>query len=129
MGALYGGGALIVKPDGTLLGMKPWLSKIPFRNFLMPGIILFLMNGVLPLVTAIGLLVRFNVSWLERFNIYGNKYWAWTFSIYCGIITITWIIVQQFVTDFFVLQPIVALTGLLIITMALIPAVIQYYTE
>lgn len=128
-GALYGGGALVLKPDGSLLGMEPWLAKIPFGSFLVPGLILFLFNGVLPLLVVTGLLGKFTWQWPERLNIYPQQHWSWTFSLYCGIITITWITVQQFLTDFFLLQPIVLTAGLLVIVCTMLPRVMRYYSR
>lgn len=51
--ALYGGWTLISDPSG---GKFQWsvelLEGTPFQNFLIPGIILFVMNGLLPLAIA-----------------------------------------------------------------------------
>jgi len=52
-GALFGGGALILAPDGHLLGMPvKLLAGSPFPSFLVPGIILFGLIGVAPLMAA-----------------------------------------------------------------------------
>lgn len=52
-GALFGGGSLILAPDGHLLGMSTHLlSGTPFRSFLVPGICLFVLVGVAPLMAA-----------------------------------------------------------------------------
>lgn len=128
-GALYGGGALIIRPDGSLLQMQPWLIKSPFPDFLIPGIILFVMNGLLPLLVIAGLLFKPSIGFINGLNIYKDKHWSWTFSLYSGVITIIWIIVQQFITDFFVLQPIIASVGLLIIVCTLLPRVVNHYAE
>jgi len=53
VGALFGGGALILGPDGHLLGMPTnLLAGSPFSSFLVPGIILFTVLGVAPLLAA-----------------------------------------------------------------------------
>ena len=53
VGALFGGGALILAPDGHLLGMpSKLLAGSPFPSFLVPGIILFTFIGIGPLVAA-----------------------------------------------------------------------------
>jgi hypothetical protein len=53
LGALFGGGALILAPDGHLLGMPvTLLTGSPFTSFLVPGIILFSLIGVAPLMAA-----------------------------------------------------------------------------
>src|ERR1700674_5565523 len=53
LGALFGGGALILAPDGHLLGMPTkLLAGSPFPSFLMPGIVLFTFVGLAPLLAA-----------------------------------------------------------------------------
>ena len=52
--ALFGGGAFIVDPSGSLIQMPlSHLEHSPFKNFLIPGLILFLFNGVSGIVIAI----------------------------------------------------------------------------
>ncbi len=58
LGALFGGGALVLGPDGHLLGMPiTLLAGSPFSSYLVPGIILFSVIGLGPLLAA-GLTVR-----------------------------------------------------------------------
>ena len=53
LGALFGGGALILAPDGHLLGMpNTLLAGSPFPSFLVPGIVLFTFVGLAPLLAA-----------------------------------------------------------------------------
>ncbi len=53
LGALFGGGALILAPDGHLLGMPTkLLAGSPFPSFLVPGMTLFTLIGVAPLLAA-----------------------------------------------------------------------------
>jgi hypothetical protein len=53
IGALFGGGAFILAPDGHLLGMPTkLLAGSPFPSFLVPGIILFTFVGLAPLLAA-----------------------------------------------------------------------------
>jgi hypothetical protein len=53
IGALFGGGALVIAPDGHLLGMPTsLLAGTPFSSFLVPGICLFLFVGIAPLLAA-----------------------------------------------------------------------------
>jgi hypothetical protein len=54
IGAAISGILLILGPDGRYLQLPIELLKTsPFRNFLIPGIILFLVNGVGHLVSAV----------------------------------------------------------------------------
>jgi len=53
IGALFGGGQFILAPDGHLLGMSTsLLAGSPFDSYLLPGIILFGVVGIGPLVVA-----------------------------------------------------------------------------
>ena len=76
LGALFGGGALILAPDGHLLGMPvKLLAGSPFPSFLVPGIILFGLIGVAPLMAALVALLnqakQKNVGFLNPF-LYAN---------------------------------------------------------
>jgi len=54
VGAVICGAILIVNPAGTLMQMSPDLLKgTPLRDFLIPGVILFLVNGIGQLVGGI----------------------------------------------------------------------------
>lgn len=126
--AFYGGISLMLAPDGSLLKMQPgWLENSPFSSYFIPGFLLLLMNGVFPVVTVFGLVTKNNSQILNRLNIYKNRCWGWTFAVYSGIITNIWIIVQQLMAEYFILQTIIAAVGLLILVAALLPRVMRFY--
>ena len=79
--ALFGGGAFIIDPSGELIQMPlSHLEHSPFSNFLIPGLILFLFNGVSGIVIAI-LAIR--------------KYRFYTeLVVLQGIVQDMWIVVQ-----------------------------------
>lgn len=80
-GAIYGGWNLISHPDGSSLGMSVSLLKSsPFQDFLIPGIVLFLSNGLASIAVFIGFLLKpRKLAWLV---------WAQ------GIILLIWLLVQ-----------------------------------
>ncbi len=128
-GAIYGGLNLIFSPDGTLLKMDPdWLNLIPFPNYLIPGIILLFMLGIFPLISLYGLFYKKNIKAFNAFNIFAEKCWGWTFTLYTGIMTIIWITVQQVMAEYFILQSVILATGILIIILCLTPRVQKFYT-
>ena len=54
LGAVGGGALMIIAPDGRLLTMSvDMLKDSPFRNFLLPGLILFIVNGVGHLISGV----------------------------------------------------------------------------
>jgi hypothetical protein len=128
LNALGGGAALMLSPDGSLLQIRTeWIEQSPFRDFFIPGLILFTVNGLLPLITLYGLLVRPAWTFPELLNLYKEKHWSWTFSLYCGIIAILWIAVQQMMSRYFILQPVIVMVGVVIMIAALLPRTIRWY--
>ncbi|WP_405153520.1 hypothetical protein [Paenibacillus sp. FSL K6-0108] len=97
IGAIFGGGALIIDPSGNLVQMpKSLLEHSPFGSFLIPGIILLLVLGVMPAIIAISLFRRTHWEIGEKLNPYSNQYWGWTFSLYTGFALIIWIMAQVY---------------------------------
>jgi hypothetical protein len=104
------------------------LAHTPFKSFVVPGIILFLFNGVFPFFTLIGLAAKPKWGWPNIINLYKDKHWAWAYSLYTGVIVITWILVQITMIEYSILQPVIAGIGLLILVLTLLPRVMRYYT-
>ena len=125
---LVGGTLLIIKTDGSLLGMQPdWLKNSPFTSYLIPGLLLAFFLGVLPLLTFIGIISKSVWRVTNVFNIYRNKHWSWAFSIYTGITAITWITIQLVLTQYFWIQPVIIFIGLFIIIISLLPVVMKHF--
>jgi hypothetical protein len=56
IGAMAGGGALTAAPSGGLMKMPvSYLSGSPFPDYLAPGIVLFVVLGLGPPLTAVAL--------------------------------------------------------------------------
>lgn len=131
IGGVYGGYSLVAAPDGSKLQMSTdILSNSPFDTFLVPGIILLVFNGLLPLLVAWGLFIQPPWQWPEFVNLYHKQHWCWTFSLYYGFVLIIWINVQLIMLGYSsLLQPVFALTGVLIAILTLFPAVFHYYRK
>lgn len=98
IGAVVGGLLLMIDPSGKLLNMPlTLLEKAPFFDFLIPGLILFMVLGILPIVICIALVRRVHWTLAKKLNLYPERYWAWTFSLYTGFALLIWIIVQVYV--------------------------------
>ena len=96
LGAIGGGGVLIVSPTGELLGMPlSELNNSPFNSFLIPGIILFIVLGIIPLLLIIALLKKPEFKLAGLINLFKDMHWSWTFSIYVAIMLIGWIQIQM----------------------------------
>lgn len=81
IGALYGGGLLIVDPTGKLLQLPyEYIKDTVFGNYLLPGIVLFLFLGV-------GSIVLTALTFFRKYN-YGRL------MMYLGLIIVVWLSVQ-----------------------------------
>lgn len=127
LNALYGGGALILSPDGALLGMNTeWLSGSPFSTFMIPGILLIVSNGIVPAAALAGIITRSDWKLAERFNILPDSHWSVSVSLFAGVIAVIWIGIQQLMTRYFILQPVISLTGIVIVITSLLPSLRKY---
>lgn len=81
VGALGGGALLFLYSDGSGFGMPlSMLDHAGFKSFLLPGLILFVVNGLFPLVSAVATLRRLP--------------WAAHSTIAVGALLVGWIMVQ-----------------------------------
>ena len=128
VGALGGGAALMASPKGGIIKMP--LSNLdgsPFKDFLIPGIILFVVLGVGPLVAAWVLIRRPRSTALESVNPFRHEYWGWTLSGVVGVGLVIWIAVETLIVPYNFLQPLYAGVGAVIIVLTLVPSVRAYY--
>lgn len=128
IGALVSGPMLFVSPDGTLMGLPlDALEGSPFGSYLIPGIILFLFNGVFPFIVTIGLIVT---RWkgLHFLNPFPAHHWSWTGAIAAGIILLIWIITETAMLGYIsFLQPLMAVWGIFILLLTAMPDLRKYY--
>jgi hypothetical protein len=130
LSAIGGGGALIISPSGKLLGGLPLsiLDKSPFTNFLIPGIILFVVLGLVPSLLVFALLKKPASPLAERFNFFTDMHWAWSFSIYAAFALIIWIQVETiYVQGVGWLQTFYMLFAIPLIFVAMLPQVRNLY--
>ncbi len=96
LGAIGGGGTMIISPTGELMGMPlSMLEPSPFNSFLIPGIILFSVLGLIPSFLMIALLKQPESKLAEQFNLFKDMHWSWTYSIYVALTLISWIQIQM----------------------------------
>ncbi|MBG9377985.1 hypothetical protein I5907_17230 [Panacibacter sp. DH6] len=59
-GAIYGGYLLMTDPTGHALQMPhEWIEHTPFKDFFVPGVILFLVNGICSFIVIIATIVQY----------------------------------------------------------------------
>jgi len=132
LSAISGGGALIISPSGKLLGGLPLsiLESSPFNNFLVPGIILFVVLGLIPCLLIVALIKKPECKFAEYLNFFKDMYWAWSFSIYIAFALIIWIQVETiYVQRVGWLQTFYLLFAIPLIFTALLPQVRVFYKK
>lgn len=81
LSGLAGGVGLVGDPSGAAVGIPvAWLEGSPFTDFLLPGLVLFTVLGVAPLLTVYGL--------------WRGQAWSWTASMLVGGALLGWLGVQ-----------------------------------
>ena len=131
LGAIFGGFVLIISPSGKLFRMPlSMLDNSPFNNFLIPGIILFSVLGVVPIVLMFALLKKPVSKFAEQFNFYKDMHWAWTYTIYIAFALIIWIQIEMiFLRTVHWLHTLYMFFAIAIIFVALLPSVRSLYKK
>ena len=129
VGAFFGGLAFIVRPDGSIYQMPvELLANSPFKNFMLPGIILLTIFGICPFLVIYGLIKKPESKFMNRLNLINDYHFSWTFAVYIGIALIIWINVQTLILNSVdILHTIYSSMGILIICVALLPQTRKHY--
>ena len=127
---LFGGCLFIINPSGDFIGMPlSNLSGTPFSDYLIPGIILFILLGIFPLFVAYSLIFKPNWERANVLNVYKDQQWAWTYSLYVSIMLIIWIDVQIMLIGYGApIQIVYAFLGVFLLILTLIPSVKSFYS-
>ena len=132
LGAIGGGVVLIISPTGELIGIPlSEFKNIPFNSYLIPGIILFSVLGVIPLLLIGALLKKPESKLAEQINVFKDMHWSWTYSIYIAFTLIGWVHIQLIFLQSSVhwLHTFYMFYAILIIIIALLPQVRNLYKK
>lgn len=95
-----GGYGLTMDPTGSAVGLDvEWLNGSPFADYLIPGIILFVVLGFAPLIVAVGIIRRLR--------------WACMASLLVGLALLIWIIVEVVIVGYIAQPPLQVVYGLI----------------
>lgn len=112
---LAGGGQFVLAPSGDVIGVSTAvLAPTPVRDFLVPGLVLFVGLGLLPLVVS--------------YSLYRGHRWAWSGAIAVGVVLTGWAVVEGLVIGFGErLQLFNLLYGIGLLVLSLSPTIRRYY--
>lgn len=125
---LAGGLAFLADTDGSSMGFDPsTLDRIPLDTYLIPGLILAIPLGVVPLMVAWALVRRPFYRWAVGVELNLNTEIARLGAIAVGAGLTLWIAVEMLLIDFHWLQVTFGLLGIAILALAFLPAVQRHY--
>jgi hypothetical protein len=128
MMALAPGLMLVSDPSGRLVGFPEGsLREAPFSDYLIPGILLTVFMGILPLLSGYALWKQPVIPLLQRINPFPRRHWAWTAALVCGSALVIWILVQMTMIPLFFLQPVLLGLGIVILLLCFLPPVKDFY--
>lgn len=128
IGGLYGGAALLMEPSGAVLGVdRSLLESVPIGDFLLPGLFLLIVMGLLPLLAAYGAWTLADWSWLQRVNPWRDFHWSWGLARVIAVLLILLIGLEFLMWgNASPLQPIMLAIGLAILVLCGYPSIRRY---
>jgi hypothetical protein len=130
MGGLYGGIAMLADPSGGLLQLTEVLPLLPVTNFILPGLFLFFVMGLSPLVLIYSLLACPRWRWAVALSAWSKHHWSWTGTVALGLLLAIWLTAQGFLIGFrWPIQYITGITGCSIILLSITPNLRKYYLD
>jgi hypothetical protein len=128
-GALYGGYSFLSDPSGGRMGIPvEWLQRTGFSDYFFPGLILFTVLGLLPLLTVLLLWLRPEWRLMAVLENLFHIHWTWGLAFGIGLAQMVWIVYQVMTMGLrFWLQPTMFGVGLLICGLGLLPSLRRYY--
>ena len=100
-GGIYGGLSFMIDPSGKSMEMAPEVIKsIPISNFFIPGIFLFLIFGIIPLITTTGLILKHGLPFIKINKDKPKHNWAWHSAYLTSMALVFWILIQLFLIGY-----------------------------
>ncbi len=124
---LAGGGAMLVDPEGETFFSLSMLEGSPFDSFLIPGLVLFVLLGVVPAIVAWALLDTPRWSWLAPLERALGEHWAWAASAAVGLALLVFVVVQVATIPYDPGQLVYGIVGAAMVVLAALPDTRAYY--
>lgn len=130
LGGFSGGIPMLADPaNGGYLNFGEMLPDLPVSNFILPGLFLLIVMGLLPLFLAYALIVQPTWGWLDRLFRWSEHHWAWTGTMILDVIIAVWLAYEAWLIGWFPITTFTAIQGLLILLFAMLPSVRKFYTQ
>ncbi len=126
--AVFGGFVLVLDPTGGLIHMPLALLEFsPFRDFLIPGLILGIVFGIGSFATVLALWFRPVWSFGAALTRFTGEHWSWSAAVAVGLGQVIWIVTQMLMLrGVSWLHLVFGVLGLLIMLLPLGPGLRRY---
>jgi hypothetical protein len=126
--AVFGGLVLVLDPTGGLIHMPLALLEFsPFRDFLIPGLILGIVFGIGSFATFLALWFRPLWSFGAALTRFTGEHWSWSAAFAVGVGQVIWIVTQMLMLrGVSWLHLVFGVLGLLIMLLTLGPGLRRY---
>jgi hypothetical protein len=94
LGGFVGSWGFISDPSGKAIGMEAMLPLLPVKSYLLPGIALFVLMFMLPILLIYGVSFRTELSWMDTFTRWTGMHWSWVGTIALGLGLLVWLLIQ-----------------------------------
>jgi hypothetical protein len=121
---------LMADPSGALVGFQPSMAeKIPFENFFLVGLFLFVIYGLYPLFLAYGAWTKKELFFKEISKA-GGIHWSWQGGAALLAVLVAWLFVENLLIglDYPATYMTIAL-GLAIFFALVMPSTRRYFAE
>ena len=125
---IFSGLLLMSDPSGSLIGFPSSVAeKIPFQNFFLVGLFLFVIYGLYPLFVAYGAWTKKEIFFKEISKA-GRIHWSWQGGAALIVILVVWLFVENLLIglDYPATYMTIAL-GLMIFAALVMPSTRRYY--
>lgn len=126
--AAFGGIVLVLNPTGTWLQIPLSILQFsPFRDFLIPGLILGIVFGVGSFATVLAVWFRPDWSFATALTRFTGAHWSWSAVVAIGLGQVIWIVTEMLMVrgaDW--LQFVYGSLGLLIVFLSFQPGTRRY---
>ncbi len=126
--ALLSGTSLILDPSGKGIRFpEGYLDGSPFHSYFIPGVLLTVFIGLLPLAAWFALWKKPRWAFGARINRFSKWHWALTAAFMSGFGLMIWIGVQMLLVPYFFLQPLLLSWGALIVALCFKGDILAFY--
>jgi hypothetical protein len=130
LGGFSGGIPMLADPaNGGYLQFGDLLPLLPVSNFILPGLFLLGVMGLVPILLSYALIARPNWPRVAALFNWSKPYWAWTATLIFVAMIAIWLTYEGSLIGWFPITYATAVAGFFILMFAMLPSVRKFYAK